>query len=88
MAALADLVNFQLQNAKALSELLSSEKTAITSRQSNDIERIAKEKVVLVEQLRSTDQRIATHTNISEYPELAQLVATIKSIVHDCQQAN
>lgn len=25
MAALADLVNFQLQNAKALSELLSSE---------------------------------------------------------------
>ncbi len=26
MAALADLVNFQLQNAKALSDLLSSEK--------------------------------------------------------------
>ena len=91
MAALADLVNFQLQNAKALSELLNSEKTAITSRQSNDIERIAKEKVVLVEQLRSTDQRIATHTNISELtenPELAQLVSTIKSIVHDCHQAN
>ncbi|MEZ9856571.1 flagellar export chaperone FlgN, partial [Vibrio breoganii] len=55
------------------------------------IERIAKEKVVLVEQLRSTDQRIAAHTNISELtenPELAQLVSKIQSIVHDCQQAN
>ena len=38
MAALADLVNFQLQNAKALSELLSSEKTAITSQHSLLIE--------------------------------------------------
>ncbi|MFS1425587.1 flagellar export chaperone FlgN [Shewanella sp. 10N.286.48.B5] len=47
--------------------------------------------MVLVEQLRSTDQRIAAHTNISELTEnseLAQLVATIKSIVHDCHQAN
>ncbi|PMM08135.1 molecular chaperone [Vibrio kanaloae] len=91
MAALADLVNFQLQNAKALSDLLSSEKTAITSRKSNDIERIAQEKIVLVEQLRSTDQRISSHTNVSELtdnPELAQIVSTIKSIVHDCHQAN
>ncbi len=73
MAALADLVNFQLQNAKALSELLSSEKTAITSRQSTDIERIAKENVVLVEQLRATEQRIAAHSNISELTENPQL---------------
>ena len=49
MAALADLVNFQLQNAQALSDLLDSEKSAITSRKSTDIERIAKEKVVLVD---------------------------------------
>ncbi|MDK9739237.1 flagellar export chaperone FlgN [Vibrio sp. D404a] len=91
MAALADLVNFQLQSAQALSELLSSEKSAITSRKSSEIERIAKEKVVLVEQLKSTDQRIATHTNVAELnekPELIELVAKIRSIVHDCQQAN
>lgn len=91
MAALADLVNFQLQNAKALFNLLNSEKTAITSRKSTDIERIAKEKVVLVEQLRATDKRIEDHSNISELtedPELAQLVKTITSIVLDCHQAN
>lgn len=91
MAALADLVNFQLQNAKALSDLLDSEKTAITSRKSTDIERIAKEKVVLVEQLRTTDQRIEAHSNISELtenPDLAQLVKIIKSVVYDCHQAN
>ena len=91
MAALADLVNFQLQNAKALSDLLDSEKTAITSRKSTDIERIAKEKIVLVEQLRATDQRIEAHSSISELtenPDLAQLVKTIKSIVYDCHQAN
>ncbi|MDN3614381.1 flagella synthesis protein FlgN [Vibrio gallaecicus] len=91
MAALVDLINFQLQSAQSLSELLELEKVAITGRKSGDIERLAKEKVVLINQLNQTDQRIASHSNVNELrekPELADLVSKIQSIVHDCQQAN
>mgnify|MGYP000259135735 CR=1 FL=1 len=91
MAALADLVNFQLQNAQSLAELLESEKHAITSRNSTEIEKIAKDKMGLVSQLNQTDQRIASHSNVAELtekPELKALVSQIRSIIHDCQQAN
>lgn len=44
MAALVDLVNFQLENAKALSGILRKETQAITARVSADIEAIAKQK--------------------------------------------
>lgn len=91
MAALVDLINFQLQSAQSLSELLELEKVAITARKSGDIERLAKEKVVLINQLNQTDQRIASHSNVNELrekPELTELVSKIQSIVHDCQQAN
>ncbi|WP_394252516.1 flagella synthesis protein FlgN [Vibrio profundi] len=91
MAALADLVNFQLQSAQSLAELLESEKHAITSRNSTEIEKIAKDKMGLVSQLNQTDQRIASHSNVaelSENPELKALVSQIQSIIHDCQQAN
>ncbi|MGF1845175.1 flagellar export chaperone FlgN [Vibrio clamense] len=91
MATLTDLVNYQLKNAQDLSERLDLEKIAITSRVSVDIERIAKEKVTLISQLRQTDQRIASHTNVAELkedPELAEMVSLIQSIIHDCQQAN
>ncbi|NOH99297.1 flagellar export chaperone FlgN [Vibrio sp. 99-70-13A1] len=91
MAALVDLINFQLQSAQSLSELLELEKVAITARKSGDIERLAKEKVVLINQLNQTDQRIASHSNVNELrekPELTELVSKIQYIVHDCQQAN
>lgn len=91
MATLTDLVNYQLKNAQDLSELLDLEKVAITSRVSVDIERIAKEKVTLISQLRQTDQRIASHTNVAELkenPALTEMVSLIQSIIHDCQQAN
>ncbi|MCV5331484.1 flagellar export chaperone FlgN, partial [Escherichia coli] len=61
MAALVDLVNFQLENAKALSTVLRQETQAITARVSSEIESIAKQKMTLIDQLRTTDQRIASH---------------------------
>ncbi|MDV7104079.1 flagellar export chaperone FlgN [Vibrio sp. TH_r3] len=91
MAKLVDLVNYQLENAQTLSTLLEKEKVAITSRMSSDIEALAKEKLQLISQLQQTDQRIATHTDIQLLTSDEQIKANvelIRSIIHDCQQAN
>ncbi len=91
MAALVDLVNFQLENAKALSAILRKETQAITARVSAEIETIAKQKMTLIDQLRTTDQRIASHPHVNQLTEdesLSQVVAQIQSIVLDCQQVN
>ncbi|WP_321283615.1 flagellar export chaperone FlgN [uncultured Vibrio sp.] len=91
MAALVDLVNFQLENAKALSVILRQETQAITARVSADIESIAKQKMTLIDQLKTTDQRIASHPHVNQLTEdedLSQVVNQIQSIVIDCQQVN
>ena len=91
MAALVDLVNFQLENAKALSGVLRQETQAISARVSTEIEKLAKEKMTLIGQLRTTDQRIASHPNVNQLTEdesLSQVVAQIQSIILDCQQVN
>jgi flagella synthesis protein FlgN len=91
MAALVDLIDYQLKNAKALSLLLSEETKAIASRESSEIERIAKEKMTLVGQLQQTDKRLSEHQDVHRLTDeapLAQKVADIKSIVLDCQQLN
>ncbi|HHP0513475.1 TPA: flagella synthesis protein FlgN [Vibrio harveyi] len=91
MAALVDLVNFQLENAKALSGVLRQETLAISARVSTEIEKLAKEKMTLIGQLRTTDQRIASHPHVNQLTEdenLSQVVAQIQSIVLDCQQVN
>ena len=91
MAALIDLVNFQLENAKALSGVLRQETQAISARVSTEIEKLAKEKMTLIGQLRTTDQRIASHPHVNQLTEdesLSQVVAQIQSIILDCQQVN
>ncbi|NDJ83777.1 flagellar protein FlgN [Vibrio campbellii] len=91
MAALVDLVNFQLENAKALSGVLLQETQAISARVSTEIEKLAKEKMTLIGQLRTTDQRIASHPHVNQLTEdesLSQVVAQIQSIILDCQQVN
>ena len=91
MAALNDLVAFQLKNAQELSAVLEQEKIAITSRISADIESIAKQKIALITRLQQTDQRIANHPHLNQLTEdehLHNLLAQIRSIIHDCQQAN
>jgi flagella synthesis protein FlgN len=91
MAALQGLVEFQLKNAEELSQLLGKEKVAITNRISKDIEQIAKQKITLIEQLRSTDERIAKHPDVeslSTNPELSPLVEKIRETITECQQAN
>nr|WP_319555756.1 flagellar export chaperone FlgN [uncultured Vibrio sp.] len=91
MAALVDLVNFQLENAKALSVVLRQETQAITARVSADIESIAKQKMTLIDQLKTTDQRIASHPHVNQLTEdeqLSQVVNQIQSLVIDCQHVN
>ncbi|MCA3951736.1 flagella synthesis protein FlgN [Vibrio vulnificus] len=91
MAALVDLVNFQFENAKALSIVLEKESKIIASRVSADIEKIAKEKMTLIGRLQQTDQRIASHPHVNQLTEdtyLKETVASIQSIILDCQQIN
>ncbi|MFA0440817.1 molecular chaperone [Vibrio sp. 10N.286.49.C2] len=91
MAALVDLVDYQLKNAKALSLLLSEETKAITARESTDIERLAKEKMALIGQLQQTDQRLSQHQDVARLTDenlLSKQVDTIKSIILDCQKRN
>ena len=91
MAKLADLIDFQLTNARSLSELLEREKVAITRRISKEIEQLAKDKLTLINQLQQADQRIAAHPDVNqlqEEGELKEKVSLIRSIMHDCQQAN
>ncbi|MCL9777432.1 MULTISPECIES: flagella synthesis protein FlgN [Vibrio] len=91
MAALVDLVDYQLKNAKALSLLLSEETKAIAARESGDIERLAKEKMALIGQLQQTDQRLSQHQDVARLTDealLAEQVRTVKSIILDCQKIN
>ncbi|MGY3570451.1 flagella synthesis protein FlgN [Vibrio paucivorans] len=91
MAALLSLVEFQLKNAHDLSTLLEQEKHAIAARVAKDIESLAKAKVTLISQLKQTDDRIASHpdvSSLSEDEQLKSMVSQVRSIIHDCQQAN
>ncbi|AIW14773.1 flagella synthesis protein FlgN [Vibrio tubiashii] len=91
MAAILSLIEFQLKNAQELTEVLEQERAAIANRVSKDIEAIAKKKIVLIEQLQSTDERLRRHPevdNLSSDPELSPLVDQIRALVSDCQQAN
>ncbi|MDC5841890.1 flagellar export chaperone FlgN [Vibrio europaeus] len=91
MAAILSLIEFQLKNAQELTEVLEQERAAIANRVSKDIEAIAKKKIVLIEQLQTTDERLRRHPevdNLSSDPELSPLVAQIRALVSDCQQAN
>ncbi|WED21098.1 flagellar export chaperone FlgN [Vibrio sp. JC009] len=91
MAKLVDLLEFQLKNARSLSDLLEKEKVAIAKRVSSDIEALAKEKLTLITQLQQTDQRIAENHDtklLEEDEQLKEIVTQIRSVMHDCKQAN
>lgn len=91
MAALSGLIEFQLKNAQDLIEILGEEKVAIARRSSQHIEQCAKQKVSLIDQLQTTDERIRRHPDVetlSTDPELSPLVGKIQSLVSECQQAN
>ncbi|MCE0494435.1 flagella synthesis protein FlgN [Vibrio salinus] len=91
MAVLTDLLDFQLHNAQELLALLENEKVAIATRVSADIESIAQKKIQLVEQLNTTDQRLANHPDVkslTDDDDLRMRVDKIKETVAVCQQAN
>ncbi len=91
MAAILSLIEFQLKNAQELTDVLEQERVAIANRVSKDIEAIAKNKIVLIEQLQTTDERLRRHPEVeslSHDPELSPLVEQIRSLISDCQQAN
>lgn len=91
MAALDSLVEFQLKNAKELSQLLEKETLAIARRVSKEIELLAKQKIALIDQLKATDERISRHPDVESLkndPELSPLVKEIQSTIAECLQVN
>lgn len=91
MAAILSLIEFQLKNAQELQTVLEQEQVAITNRVSKDIEAIAKQKTTLIEQLKTTDERIQRHPDVESLtsdPELSPLVDQIRSLIEVCQQIN
>ncbi len=91
MASLTSLLEYQVQNAQSLSDLLEQEKIAIANRIAVDIEAIAKDKLALINLLQQTDRRISEHQDIEQLTSVQQYsdrVSHIQSIIHDCQQMN
>lgn len=91
MAAILSLLEFQLKNAQELDELLEQESVVISKRISKQIESIASQKVTLIEQISTTDERIRRHPevdNLASDPELSPLVEQIRTLINRCQQAN
>ncbi|CCN48145.1 putative Flagellar biosynthesis protein flgN [Vibrio nigripulchritudo MADA3029] len=91
MATLISLLEYQIQNAQSLSDLLEQEKVAIANRVSKDIESLAKNKLDLINQLQQTDQRIGEHSDIDQLKtnnDFENKVSQIQSLVAECQQMN
>ncbi|NLS11634.1 flagellar protein FlgN [Vibrio sp. SM6] len=91
MAALTDLIDFQRDSARQLLAVLERETLAITSRVARDIEMIAKEKVTLIEALKTTDQRIAAHPHLAsaqQEVDFNQKVSEIRLLIEQCQTIN
>jgi len=91
MAALQDLLEFQLKSAQSLLALFEQEKHAITQRISTDIEQIAKQKMALVTTLGDTDKRIEAHPQVKSLTEddvCKQLMQQIQEVIQQCHLAN
>ncbi len=83
----------ELQHATliSLSRLLEQEKGAIVNRQSVEIDRIAKDKLSLLNKIQQQDHLIASHAQrqlLTDNTECIQKVTEIKTIVARCKAAN
>jgi flagella synthesis protein FlgN len=91
MAALNDLLEFQVKNTRDLLEVLQLEQHAITARNSAEIESIAQKKSQLVTQIQTTDQRIAAHPDLEQLSQSDAFdaqVTTVRNIMQECQTVN
>lgn len=91
MAALKDLLEFQLKTSQSLLDLFEQEKIAITQRVSTEIEQIAKQKMALITTLGDTDKRIEAHphvTSLTEDDVCKLLMDKIQDVIKECQTAN
>ncbi|MGF1714656.1 flagella synthesis protein FlgN [Photobacterium chitinilyticum] len=85
------LLELQLATLVSLSRLLEQEKAAIVERKATDIARLATDKLALINQVQQQDHLIASHTQrqqLTDNPELAQKVESIKATVNRCKEIN
>ncbi len=91
MAALQDLLEFQLKSARSLLALFEQEKQAITQRISTEIEQIARQKMTLITTLGDTDKRIEAHPQVKSLTEdetCKKLMQQIQEVIQECHTAN
>ncbi|PSW07623.1 flagella synthesis protein FlgN [Photobacterium lipolyticum] len=89
--SIEQLLELQHATLISLSRLLEQEKGAIVNRQSVEIDRLAKDKLALINQIQQQDHLIASHAHrqqLVDNPELVQKVEQIKVIVSRCKECN
>ncbi|MEJ2764181.1 flagellar export chaperone FlgN [Photobacterium sp. MCCC 1A19761] len=89
--SIEQLLALQLATLESLSRLLEQEKTAIVTRKSTDIARLANDKLALLNQVQQQDHLIASHAHrqqLTENPQLANQVSLIKTTVAQCKEIN
>ncbi|WP_064605492.1 flagella synthesis protein FlgN [Photobacterium sp. J15] len=89
--SIEQLLELQLATLISLSRLLEQEKEAIVARKAADIARLAGDKLALINKVQQQDHQIASHVHrqqLTESPELAEKVETIKTTVSRCKEIN
>ncbi|OAN18640.1 molecular chaperone [Photobacterium jeanii] len=85
------LLELQQATLQSLARLLEQEKGAIVSRQSAEIERLAKDKLNLINSIQQQDHLIASHAQrqrLTEEAELTAAVDSIKATAEKCKELN
>ncbi|WP_025673046.1 flagella synthesis protein FlgN [Salinivibrio socompensis] len=90
-APLITLVEQQRERVQALQTLLEQEASVIASRVSDDIEAIAKEKQVLINEIQRNDAQISRHAerdSLHHDQAMREHVSAIQTCLSTCKQQN
>lgn len=85
------LLELQQATLVSLSRLLEQEKAAIVERKAADIARLATDKLNLIHQVQQQDHLLASHAQrqqLTDNPELAEKVESLKATVARCKEIN
>jgi len=85
------LLELQLATLLSLSRLLEQEKAVIVERKAAEIGRLAADKLALINKVQQQDHLIASHAHrqqLTDNPELAKKVESIKREVNRCKEFN
>ncbi|GGQ33737.1 flagella synthesis protein FlgN [Shewanella litoralis] len=91
MTDITVLLDAQHQTLTVLKQLITEEKDALLKQDADKLLALAKDKMQRMSLLKATDEKLAAHPEqdkLKSIPELAQKVATAKTILAECKQIN